>query len=451
MLILKNAMIVTGDGQTVIPNGAVVVEEGRIVEVGDDAVSSGPRDTVMDLAGRLLIPGAVNAHSHANVTSPLFASGAPALPRERISTHLDKQLLGGTTTVLNVDGFNLPEEVDPINQTHPINIKVATTHFPLMIEAARQADGSGLTSAHEQMTVEKMLDYGAVAIAELGAGHTLAGGGQDYMYIPMAIERETGVQLEPKEAQAIKYAVLGRRVQVEAYDRAKVEETLSRVGLSDRITPERARDIIHECVLPAFATALEGLLEGARLAVKHDTPTMIHTSAPSEQAAYDAADIAGPLLVSGHTNHSTFTVEESVACAERLREKGALIEVSTLDAFGDKRLVPTPENIYALLERDLVDVVATDYAGGHWDNIYLGLGHAVADGVVSLPKAVALATRNVTVAFPKLAPDRGEIAPGKIADLVVCNNRLDRVDLVFVNGTLVCDGGRMLSKKEVQA
>ena len=38
------------------------------------------------------------------------------------------------------------------------------------------------------------------------------------MYIPMAIERETGVRLTPHQAAEIKYAVLGRHVLVDAYD-----------------------------------------------------------------------------------------------------------------------------------------------------------------------------------------------------------------------------------------
>ncbi len=326
-------------------------------------------------------------------------------------------------------------------RAHPINLRAATIHFPLSVQAARQADGSGLSPEHEAMTVEQMLRAGAVAIGEVGGGHTLAGGGQDYMYIPMAIERETGVRLTPHQAAEIKYAVLGRRVQVQAYDRNRVEDELAAAGLAGRITPERTREIIHACVLPSFETALEALREAGRLAARHGVPTVVHTSAPSEQAIDDAAEVAGSFLISGHTNHGTFTVEESLACARRLRAKGACIEVSTLDAFGLRRLVPQPDNMYALLRHDLVDFVTTDYAGGNWDNPYTGVAHAVADGVLPIPKAVALVSRNVARAYPALAPDRGEIAPGKAADLVVCRDGLDQVDLVFVNGRLVCEGG----------
>ena len=440
MLILTNATVVTGDGATVISGGTVVTSDGRITEVRERPPAGG-RDGVVDLGGRLLVPGAINAHAHGGVVCPMFASGAPPLAPERVLANLDYHLRGGTTTVLNLDGFNLPEEIEGSVRAHPINLRAATIHFPLSVRAAEQADGSGLGPEHTAMTVEHMLRTGAVAIGEVGGGHTLAGGGQDYMYIPMAIERETGVRLTPHQAAEIKYAVLGRHVRVDAYDRARLEAALAAAGLAGRITPPRAREIIHGCVLPSFDVALEGLREAGRLAARHRVATVVHTSAPSESAIDDAADVAGRYLVSGHTNHSTFTVEEALACARRLRAKGAWIEVCTLDAFGVRRLVTRPDNMYALLRADLVDLVGTDYAGGHWDNPYVGLAHAVAAGVLALPKAVALASRNVTRAFPGVAPDRGEIAPGNVADLVVCRGRLDQVDLVFVNGQLVCEDG----------
>ncbi|MBI3978395.1 MAG: amidohydrolase family protein [Chloroflexi bacterium] len=446
MLILANATVITGDGQTVIQGGTVVVDGARIVDVRAGSLSGGPGDQTMDLGGRLLIPGAISTHAHGGVAGPAFASGSPALSMERVLANLDTHLRHGTTTVLNLDGFNLPAEVDATAALHPIHLRTGTIHFPLSFQAARLVDGTGLTPAHEAMTVGQMLAYGAPAIGEVGAGQTLGGGGADYMFIPAAVERETGVRLEPRQSAALKYACLGRRVRVEEFDRAGLEAALARVGLAGKLAPERAREIIHKCVLSSFQTALDGVVESARLAVQHGVPATIHTSAPSEEVAYAAADICGSLLISGHTNHSTFTVAESIICARRLREKGAWIEACTLDAFGLKRLVATPEHLYALLREDLVDFVSTDYAAGNWDEIYVGLAHAVADGAVSLARAVALATKKVTVAIPKLAPDRGEIAPGQFADLAVCRDRLDQVELVFVDGELVCEDGTVRRK-----
>jgi imidazolonepropionase-like amidohydrolase len=441
VLVLRNAVLVPGDGHTVREGVSVVLDGERIVDVTDRGYTGGPRDDVIDLAGRLLVPGAINPHAHVTAIGPRFASGAPAAGGDQVLANLDRQLRAGTTTVLNLDGFNVPGEIEPIWRRHPVNLRMATIHFDQSVRAARAIDGTGLTSTHEAMTVDRMLSSGAVAIGEVGAGHTLAGDGVDYLYIPRAVERETGVRLEPRQATRLKYAVLGRRAHVEAFDVSAVQLTLTALGLADRLTPEKARELIHTCVLPPFQVALDGIVESARLAVHHGVPTSVHTSAPSEEAVSAAASIAGPLLVSGHTNHATFIEAEAIDVARRLKRQGAWIEVSTLDAFGARRLAGSPSLMYALLRTGLVDFVSTDYAGGHWDDVYLGLAHAVADGVLSLPAAVAMASRNVTRAFPRLAPDRGEIAVGRIADLAVCRDQLDRVDLVFVSGKLVCEGG----------
>ncbi len=76
--------------------------------------------------------------------------------------------------------------------------------------------------------------------------------------------------------------------------------------------------------------------------------------------------------------------------------------------------------------------------------MYEAAGHAVADGVVGLAEVVAMCTINATRAIPKLAPDRGEIAPGKIADLVVSAvNNLGAIEKVYISGRLVCVNGQV--------
>jgi len=62
-LVLKNGKVITVDQQERIAD-AVAVQGNRIVAVGDVASWEGPQTRVVDLQGRALLPGFVDAHSH---------------------------------------------------------------------------------------------------------------------------------------------------------------------------------------------------------------------------------------------------------------------------------------------------------------------------------------------------------------------------------------------------
>lgn len=63
--VLSGARIITMRGDEVIENGAVLVQEGRIVQVGRaDDISIPEGATVIDLRGKTLLPGFIDAHAH---------------------------------------------------------------------------------------------------------------------------------------------------------------------------------------------------------------------------------------------------------------------------------------------------------------------------------------------------------------------------------------------------
>jgi imidazolonepropionase-like amidohydrolase len=65
--------------------------------------------------------------------------------------------------------------------------------------------------------------------------------------------------------------------------------------------------------------------------------------------------------------------------------------------------------------------------------------------VINLTQAIALATGNVTRAIPNVAPNRGQIIEGKIADLTVLNKeRISDVRTVLISGKVVVDEGRIV-------
>lgn len=452
MLIIKDGTLIPGDGTTVLEGATVYIEGDRIADIkegGGGRISSG--DMLVNAKGHVVMPGMINAHAHGVGFGPLFATATTPLPREQVLKNLDQHLRFGTTSVIDVDGFALPQEVHETHQAHPVNVLLATSHMPVNKEVAQLADAKGLTPDHKAMTAETAVAAGAVLFGEIGGGHTLGGGGQDYMYIPMAVKKATGVDLEPKQARKLKEAVLSRHIRADAYRRENVESVLEELGLAGKLSPEEARDLVQNSVLPSFQRALDGFVEAADYAERFGLPALVHNSAPSSDATHAIAERLGPLLIAGHTNHSTYTPEEAVESARILRRYGAIVEVCVLDAFGLKRLEQDPAHIYALLQADLVDTLATDYAGGFWDGILFGIQHMVADGVVSLPKAVALGSRNVARAISG-AGERGELVPGKIADVVIAPEKaVANIFAAIVGGRLAYQNGRVLFGESAQA
>jgi alpha-D-ribose 1-methylphosphonate 5-triphosphate diphosphatase PhnM len=147
-------------------------------------------------------------------------------------------------------------------------------------------------------------------------------------------------------------------------------------------------------------------------------------------------------LVAGHSNHSSFDPREALEHAERLKELGAVVDVSTFRVFGSG-LATGPALLYAMFEAGLVDTISTDYAAGDHDPVLLAIDRATKAGVVTLPAAIAMATANVADAIPGIAPGRGRVVPGAVADLVVTDpGRLDRVGVVMIGGEVVVRDGR---------
>ena len=105
------------------------------------------------------------------------------------------------------------------------------------------------------MTAEIMLEDGAVCIGEVGGGHTLGGGGQDYLYIPRAVKNETGRDIDYLQARAMKLSVLGRYIEESYYDRDRVSKALKEHNLDSFLTPEQTRDIVYRTTLASVKVA----------------------------------------------------------------------------------------------------------------------------------------------------------------------------------------------------
>ena len=449
---IQNVNIVMPHKDTIISNSSMVIENGLINKIikGVKYFYDSKASLIIDARNGYLIPGIINHHAHILSLGPLFSAGSPAPPFEFIISNLNRHLLQGTTTILNLDGFATMEETEITNKIHPIKIKSATCHTPLNIQAAEIYDGSGLNSFHKSLTVESMLERGAVALGEIGGGDTLGGSGVCYTLIPKTIEERTGKIITPSQAEALMWAVLGRYIDASVTDREKVQTILGEIGLKEVISTDEAIDIILKDAYSPVETARNGIREAANLAIQYNMPVIIHNAAGCKEVVFEVAKRLGSRLIAAHSTHPTFDENEIVSNIKRLKKWGAIIDISTGDRFGAKNLCH-PEYLnaaYNLLEEGLVDLISTDLMAGNWDPIVLFIKEAINKKKISLQKAFAMTSCNVAKAIPKLTPNTGFIEEGKAADLVVLNsNNIAEVQHVFIDGIPVVINGKIKAPK----
>ncbi len=104
LLFLTNATIWTSGPQGILEKGSMLVDQGKIIAVGDDLKS--PRGaTVVDLQGQHVTAGIIDAHSHMATDGGINESAQAITAEVRIGDFIDahdktiyRQLAGGVTT-----------------------------------------------------------------------------------------------------------------------------------------------------------------------------------------------------------------------------------------------------------------------------------------------------------------------------------------------------------------
>lgn len=102
LIAFTGARLILGDINTVIENGTLIVRDGRI-EASGDSVTVPVDAQLVDVSGKTIIPGLINAHGHVNNVRGLEAD--PAFYTE---AHIENQLAlyarYGVTTVFSLGG-----------------------------------------------------------------------------------------------------------------------------------------------------------------------------------------------------------------------------------------------------------------------------------------------------------------------------------------------------------
>ena len=100
------AKLIDGTGAEPMENAVMVVEAGRVVAVGDAgqvAVPAGAR--VVDVRGKVIMPGLINAHGHVGMSVGLKAGD---FSRENVLRDLRINARYGVTTVVSLGGGGQP-------------------------------------------------------------------------------------------------------------------------------------------------------------------------------------------------------------------------------------------------------------------------------------------------------------------------------------------------------
>jgi len=443
--VIANANIITGDGKTVLENRCLYLQDGLIDAVGfvpfpyyDDA------DLAIDAKGGYVIPGIINQHAHCITpgSSPCCA-GAVGVSLTRAQQNLNHHLLQGTTTIMSQDGFVTMDELEEARAVTPMLVQLLTHHLPLHIKDAEIVNFGGVTEKHKQITAEEMIKKGAIGIGEIGGyGLNMDKGVPDTsyihtLYIPHAIRVETGITVSREDALRLKRFLFD-----EPSDEKGAADLLEKLGLSKalgRLKAMRAR--FDEHVRVVVEAHREAATEAGRLGV----PLFMHNAPQTKTQVLEFARELKNLFYALHCNF-LYNPQEAIEVAKTVRKEGGWVEVITFDAFrGASNLGANHVTTLALLTEGLVDMIGTDYSGGFWDSILRVLQYVVEQRAVNLPQAIALATGNVVKAIPKIAPGRGLIEKGKVADLaIVSKDNISDVRTVFIGGKVVVDEGKII-------
>lgn len=159
-LVLAGGRVVTCDRRR--PSAeAVGVRDGRIVSVGETAAvraAMGPETTEIDLAGRTLVPGFIDAHNHFLSTAESFS----AIDARDPSVHSTADLMalvdaaaertepGRWVRGFGMDFTRFPDgkpptrwDLDEVTREHPVVILHVSGHYALVNSRALEARGIG--------------------------------------------------------------------------------------------------------------------------------------------------------------------------------------------------------------------------------------------------------------------------------------------------------------------
>ena len=393
-VLIKGGRVVTASDSFV---GDVLVEGERIAAVGD--VSGASADTVIDASGKLVLPGAVDPH-----------------------THLDMPF-GGTTTI------------DDVTSGHEAAVFGGTTcHVDFCIQGKGQSFADALGDWHGKREGKALIDMGYhIAVTDL----SIAGRLEELASLPEQGITSYKLFMAYKGALQVDDETLFRTMQVAADTGALV------------MVHAENGDAIDVLVKEALAA-------GNTAPVWHARTRPPETEGEATNRAIQLARVAGCPLYVVHVS-----CQEAIEPIALARGKGWDVwgETCTQYFFIDEtflerpdfegakfvytpppRAKPNQEALWRAVRRDELSAISTDHCAFLWDGqktmgrddfskipnggpglenrLHLIHHFGVGEGRITLTRMVELLCTNPAKLFG-LYPRKGTIAPGSDADLVI--------------------------------
>ena len=135
VIVFTGARVIDGTGAAPLEQATIVVTNGRITAIGPStAVMPPPGATVVNVAGKTIIPGLINSHAH--IDPDISANPGPY--RDEMVRRLKTYALYGVTSVMTL-GFETYDEPEGfyLRDTQRLGIGPVATDAPRLYAAGR--------------------------------------------------------------------------------------------------------------------------------------------------------------------------------------------------------------------------------------------------------------------------------------------------------------------------